>query len=194
MINTLLQALELKDEKRTGWQLRNIEDPESVADHSWNTSFLCLLHAEEENIELEHALKLAIVHDLPEAKVGDTAKRARDIDQELSDDQKKKLEYKAGRFFAKNLGEPEIQKLFEEYQNRETDAAKFVKDMDLIDMCLQALKYEKEQRYDKEEENENFEEHEDLDEFFATTDPRLNTETGRQLFEEIKQKYEEAKG
>lgn len=30
----LLNALKLKDETRTGWELRNIEQPESVADHT----------------------------------------------------------------------------------------------------------------------------------------------------------------
>lgn len=194
MLNTLLQALELKDEKRTGWQLRNIKDPESVAAHSWGVSLLCMLYAEEEDVEPEHALKLATVHDLPEAKTGDTATRARKADQELTDTQKKKLEYKAGKFFADKLETPEIQKCFEEYQRKETKAAWFVSDMDKIDMCLQALKYEKQGRYDKETSNEELEEYEDLDEFFATAEPRLKTETGRQLFEEIKQEYEEAKG
>jgi putative hydrolase of HD superfamily len=65
--------------------------------------------------------------------------------------------------------------------------------MDLIDMCLQALKYEKQSRYDPEEENENFHKYDNLDEFFATTEPRLNTDTGEKLFWGIKERYEEVR-
>ena len=35
--------------------------------------------------------------------------------------------------------------------------------------------------------------HDNIDEFFATTEPRLNTETAKQLFEEVKDKYEKVK-
>jgi len=66
-------------------------------------------------------------------------------------------------------------------------------DMDMIDMCLTALKYEKQKRYDPEEDNDNFKEYDNLDEFFATTEPRLTTEIGKQLFQNIRQRYEQAK-
>ena len=34
-IEALARAYALKDETRTGWQLREVEDPESVAAHTW---------------------------------------------------------------------------------------------------------------------------------------------------------------
>jgi len=43
-IDFLLKAIELKDENRTGWELRNIENPESVAGHSWGTAILTMVH------------------------------------------------------------------------------------------------------------------------------------------------------
>lgn len=63
--------------------------------------------------------------------------------------------------------------------------------MDLIDNCLQALKYERQDRYDGEEGNENFTEYEHLDEFFATAEPRIRTNTGKSLFTEIKSQYDQ---
>ena len=60
-------------------------------------------------------------------------------------------------------------------------------------VCYIALKYEKENRYDPEEENENFQEYDDLDEFFATSEPRITTLKGQELFREIKERYEQAK-
>lgn len=60
--------------------------------------------------------------------------------------------------------------------------------MDLIDMCLQALVYEAEGRYDPDHEFESA--YDDLDEFFATAEPRLTTDVGRDLFERIHARYE----
>lgn len=193
-IDFLLKALELKDEKRTGWELRNIEDPESVADHSWSTAFLTLVYGmKEENIDTDHAIKIALVHDLAEAETGDIATRAKDVDQGKSENEKNELEHHFFEKLTDTLGDDNIRELWKEYEQKKTDEARFVKDMDKVELCLQALKYEIKERYDSEEENENFQEYNNLDEFFATTKPRINTSTGKQLFQEIRQRYEEAK-
>lgn len=193
-IDFLLTSMELKDEKRTGWELRNIEDPESVADHSWSTAFLTLIYAmKEENIDADHCLRIAIVHDLAEAETGDIARRAQDAEQRTSEEEKNKLEHNFFQNISEVLEDDHIEELWKEYEQKETNEAKFVKDMDKIELCLQALKYEIDQRYNPEEENENFQEYDNLDEFFVTTEPMLNTSTGKQLFQEIRERYEEAK-
>jgi len=193
-IDFLLKALELKDENRTGWELRNIEDPESVADHAWSAAFLTLVYGiKEENIDADHAVKIALVHDLAEAETGDIATRAQDADQGTSEEEKNKLEHHFFENLEETLEDDNIRALWKDYEQKETDEARFVKDMDKIELCLQALKYELQQRYDPEEENENFQEHDNLDEFFVTTEPRINTSTGKQLFQKIRQRYEDAK-
>lgn len=192
-IDFLLKALDLKDEKRTGWELRNIEHPESVADHSWSVALLCLVYSDQEDIETDKCLRMALIHDLAESQTGDLVTRADSEMQQVDKDDKHSMELAVMNQISSGLENKEIMDVWKEYEERETPEAKFVKDMDMIDMCLTALKYEKQQRYDPEEENENFQEYDNLDEFFATTRPRLNTETGKQLFEELKQRYEEAK-
>lgn len=72
--------------------------------------------------------------------------------------------------------------------------AQFVKEMDLVDNCLQALKYERQNRYDEAEANDHFTEFENLDEFFATAGPRFQTEVGQNLFERIQSEYERELG
>ncbi|PSH02311.1 MAG: phosphohydrolase [Nanohaloarchaea archaeon QH_8_44_6] len=191
-IEGLITVLNLKDEKRTGWQLRNIEDPESVADHSWGVALLTLIYSEKVDINEEKALKMALIHDIAEAETGDFVTRKVDDKQEIEKEEKEKLEKEAVEKLSGLLGE-ELEEIWMEYEERETDEAKFVKDMDLIDMCLTALKYEKENRYNPEEENEDFQEYENLDEFFATTKPRITTLKGQKLFREIEDKYQEAK-
>ena len=191
MIDTLLEIYDLKDEKRTGWQLRNIEDPESVAAHSWGVAFLALNYMPDD-LDSEKVLKLAVIHDIAEAEVGDIAKRAVDVENKISEEEKEELERAKAEDYSEQLGRF-VSDNWKEYQERNTEEARFVKDIDLIDMCLQALKYEKQQRYDPEEENKNFQQYENMDEFFATTKPRLNTEKGKKLFQEIQGRYKEVK-
>ncbi|MFT4892711.1 MAG: putative hydrolase of HD superfamily [Candidatus Nanohaloarchaea archaeon] len=191
-LSALMKVLNLKDEKRTGWELRNIQDPESVADHSWSTAFLTLIYAEKEEVDRDKALRIALIHDLGEAEIGDIAHRAVDAEQEMEASEKSRLERETVEEISSNTDE-DIIDLWKEYEERKTREAIFVKDMDMIDMCLQALKYESQERYDPEEDNENFQEYDDLDEFFATTEPRLKTDTGKQLFKQIREKYRKAR-
>jgi len=193
--DALLEALELKDELRTGWVLRKIDTPESVAAHTWGMATLCLLYAAQagDAVDRDRAISMALVHDLAEARTGDIATRADDEHQRISDEEKTARE----RAAVAELLEPfdadadgEFRSLWEAYEARETPTAQFVKDMDLIDNCLQALKYERGNRYGDAEENDAFSQYENLDEFFATAAPRLHTEIGERLFEGIKTRYE----
>lgn len=187
-IQSLLAALRLKDETRTGWELRGIEDPESVADHTWGVALLSLTYAEEAGVDPDRAVRLALLHDLPEAVTGDVATRADDADQTVGSAEKRRREAAAiERFEPLDVG---LGEAWEAYEARDTDCARFVKDMDLVEMCLQALYYEREGRYDRDAENPEFEEYDHLDEFFATAEPRLSTDVGRRLYREIRDRYE----
>ena len=83
-LDTLLTLYRLKDETRTGWEIRGVVDPESVADHSWATALLCLLYAEEAGVNRDHAVAMALVHDLAESITGDVATRVHDADRAVS--------------------------------------------------------------------------------------------------------------
>ncbi|ELY47929.1 MULTISPECIES: HD domain-containing protein [Natronorubrum] len=191
-LDSLLELLELKDELRTGWVLRGIESPESVAAHTWGTATLCLFYADRADVDRDRAVSMALVHDLAEARTGDIPTRAADVDdtQELSSDEKERLERAAITDLLEPFETDEWLSLWEEYEARETPTAQFVKDMDLLDNCLQALQYEREDRYDETEPNDAFTEYENLDEFFATAAPRLTTSVGKLLFEQVKTRYE----
>ena len=62
--------LGLKDVLRQGWVNAGVQSPESVAAHSWGMAILALKLCPA-NLNLEHVLKLCLVHDLPEVIVGD---------------------------------------------------------------------------------------------------------------------------
>lgn len=195
-LDALLAALALKDERRTGWQLRGVEDPESVAAHSWGVAYLCLLYADRAGVDAERALRLAVLHDLAEAETGDVPTRVDESKQPLGAAEKLAAERAAIDDLLAPF-DPDHETSWVEYEERDhredDETALFVKDMDLVDMCLQALFYEREGRYDADAENPHFEAFDDLDEFFATAEPRLRTEVGRDLFDAIRERYERVK-
>lgn len=69
----------LKTNKRTGWELRKIPQVESVADHMYRMSVMSLVLSSlcnsdddtGETLDANRCVKIALVHDLAEAIVGD---------------------------------------------------------------------------------------------------------------------------
>jgi putative hydrolase of HD superfamily len=135
MQQQLIELLGLKDVTRAGWQQVGIENPESVASHSWGMSALALGLCPK-NLDLGKVLSLGIVHDIPEIIVGD-------LTPEDDCTNKAKDEHIAMSEIA-----PQWLHLFEEYEAGETDEAKFVKQIDKLDMALQAIVYRTEQGVD----------------------------------------------
>jgi putative hydrolase of HD superfamily len=192
MFDALIEAYRLKDESRTGWQLRGVGHPESVADHSWGTAYLVLLYADEADVDRSRAIEIALVHDLAEARTGDVATRVARMNNRDHADEKARREREAiGRLLSGYTPQRanRVLGLWNEYEDRATPEARFVREMNLIDMCLQAYLYESERRYDVDLPNEHFPDFEGLDEFFATTLPRLQTGIGERLFHEIVDAY-----
>ncbi|AHG03166.1 phosphohydrolase [Halobacterium sp. DL1] len=191
-VEALLTAYRLKDEGRTGWQLRNVEDPESVAGHSWGVALLTLAYAGDAGVDADRALRLAVLHDVGEAELGDVPTRADpDHQPDVSPEEKERRERETVETLAGALGD-DVLADWTAYEERETPEARFVKDMDLVDMCVQALYYEREGRYDPDADDA-FTEYDRLDEFFATAEPRLSTAVGRDLFDRLRAAYEDAK-
>lgn len=193
MLDSFIRALKLKDEIRSGWVLRGVSAPESVADHSWGTAYLCMLYAAEARVDRARAVEIAVVHDLAEVITGDLATRVALMSNEDLVAAKRRRESAAmdellGRGSVGTAAE--LRELWEEYEESATPVARFVRDMNLIDMCAQAVVYEEGGRYDPEVENRHFPDFQGMDEFFATTRPRLSTPVGRKLFDQLCARYE----
>ncbi len=84
--------------------------------------------------------------------------------------------------------------LWHAYEERADAEAVFVRDMNLIDMCLQALRYEREARYDASVLIASRDSHRHLDEFFLSAEKRLSTPLAERLFTSIKAQYGLARG
>lgn len=185
-------AYRLKDEPRVGWVMHGVAGPESVAAHSWGTAYLCLLFAADAGVDLGRALAIALVHDLAEATTGDFAARAAATDRPVSEAEKARLERDA----IADLLPPRqaaLHELWRAYEDRADPAARFVRDMNLIDMCLQALLYEREARYDADVQVPSEGGHRHLDEFFLSAEWRLEGEVAKRLFDSVRLEYEKAR-
>lgn len=133
--------LNLKKLRRTGWQLRGIRDCESLADHCFGTALLTLMLAPfVEGLDRDRAVRLALVHELGECRVGDIPFPALAYLKGKSE-----AELAAVTDVLAPLGEPgeEYRKLFVEFEDKSSREARFVRAIDKLEMLVTALEYEK---------------------------------------------------
>ena len=65
------EAGSLKRTTRTGWALARMANRESVADHSFRTALIAMTLASMVGADPDVAATIALLHDLPEARLGD---------------------------------------------------------------------------------------------------------------------------
>ncbi|MEU4428347.1 HD domain-containing protein [Actinoplanes sp. NPDC024001] len=65
------EAGTLKRTARSGWALARMANRESVADHSFRTALIAMTLAAMAGADPDRAATLALLHDLPEARLGD---------------------------------------------------------------------------------------------------------------------------
>ena len=139
MIDFLAQISQLKITKRTGWVNSEIPNPESISDHMYRMAIIAMLIKDKE-IDKDRLLKIALVHDIAEAIVGDI------VPGVMSDRSKYELELngisKLQALLPKEDGDM-IKELWTEYELAETREAKLCKDIDKYEMIQQCYEYEK---------------------------------------------------
>jgi putative hydrolase of HD superfamily len=150
MISTLIELQRLKGLERTGWMLRGLPaGAESVADHSYGVVVASMLLADEMiargvKINVERVLRMAVLHDWAEARVGDMPRTAtryfgadarRLAERAAFDDMVSPL--KAGGVATMYA------KLHEDYEERASLEARLVKAADVIDLLVQTLAFER---------------------------------------------------
>lgn len=132
-LDPLLEALNLKALPRAGWVRKGVARPESVAAHSWGIAWLVLALAPED-VDRGRALAYAALHDLPEVRVGDLTP----VDG-VPPAEKRAREQEAMAGLAQH--HPELLALWEAYEAQADREARFVRELDRLDMALQALAY-----------------------------------------------------
>ena len=83
-------AANLKKISRQGWiDKLSLDNPESVADHSYSMAVISMVISDLENYNSEKIIKMVLLHDLAESKIGDYTP------EQLSSEKKNKLENNA---------------------------------------------------------------------------------------------------
>ena len=77
LLDSLLEVQALDRLPRTGYALRGVSNPESIAEHSFHLALLIWAVAPQvPEVDLARALELALVHDLAEIRIGDLPRTA----------------------------------------------------------------------------------------------------------------------
>ncbi|MBN2067306.1 MAG: HD domain-containing protein, partial [Candidatus Diapherotrites archaeon] len=136
----------------------------------------------EKKLDVCKAVKIALVHDLPEAICGDIASRAKEQDQAVSNKEKHRIEEKALDEILKELDKEtgkEISGLWHDLEERKSREAKLVSELDRLEAIFQAVEYEK---------SGNFEV--SLQEFYDYADARVKSKNLREIFEALMKEKE----
>ena len=107
-----------------------VDKPESIADHMYRMSLMAMVAAKEmPGLDQNRCVKLALIHDLAEAIVGDITPH-----DPVSKEEKAKMEAdamaKIRDMLGDSLGGEEVEALWHEYEDQVTDEAKLLKDLD----------------------------------------------------------------
>jgi putative hydrolase of HD superfamily len=149
MLSILTDLQRLKRLDRTGWVLRGLAPgAESVAAHSFGVACAAMMLADEvraRGVELnvERVVRLALLHDLAEARTGDMP---RTMAKYYGEAARRKAEGAAfGDLIAGLEGElkDEYKCLHAEYEGRASVEARLVKAADIVDLLAQALAFER---------------------------------------------------
>jgi putative hydrolase of HD superfamily len=148
MISLLIELQRLKNLDRTGWTLRGLPPgTESVAAHSFGVGVTAMLFADQLAargiaIDSGRMLRMALLHDWSETRVGDMPRTAT---QYFGSEVRKNAERAAFADIVGGLeaGESTYRELFEDYEQRASLEARLVKAADVVDLLVQVLALER---------------------------------------------------
>lgn len=172
LVRTYVHANQLKHLYRQGWLRAGVgrELCESVADHSYGVALLAMLLADQlaPELDTERLLRMALLHDLGEAHVGDITP-AMGITKQV----KVERERRAVQTVLAGLPAADVYlELWDAYEACACPESRFIKAIDRFEMALQARIYEGETGLD-------------LTEFYQSAAPYLQGPDFSDLFQKL---------
>lgn len=139
ILNFFYTSSNLKKIPRQGWiDKLSTNNPESVADHTFSMAILGMILSDLEKYDTEKILKMILLHDLAESITGDIAPG------KISNVEKILLENNTMKKILEDVPrslQKQYDKLWKDYQNGTSEEAKFVHQLDKLEMALQAKIY-----------------------------------------------------
>ncbi|KAK2963178.1 putative metal-dependent phosphohydrolase [Blattamonas nauphoetae] len=140
LLHFLHTISQLKNLPRTGWVGR-VQNPETVSSHIFRTALLPLV-LNEPTLDVNKCVKMGLLHDLAESLIGDlTPDQAATVN-------KHELEKQGFQQLVSDLPDPiskDFLDLWLEFEEGTTPEARFMKEIDKLEMVLQAREYETDQ-------------------------------------------------
>ncbi|MFE3584667.1 HD domain-containing protein [Streptomyces vinaceus] len=164
----LYEAGTLKHTRRTGWWMAGVNDPESVAEHSWRASLIASVIAKLEGADPARAAFLAVWHDTQETRTGDVNHLGKKY-APAGDPQAVTADQTAGM---PDVLASAIRELVAEYEAQDSPEAVCARDADKLECMLQGIEY-KAQGYESAQR------------WIDNSRARLSTETGQRLADEL---------
>ncbi len=133
---TAKDLLRLKRTLRTGWDYYGYGPPETVAAHTFGVAVLTLLlgqllRQKGQELDLERALIMALIHEAGEARIGDLHLEARRWIGEAVDLGEQRAAQEV-------LQDPDLQGLYQEFHEAQTLEARLVHVADKLELLLEA--------------------------------------------------------
>ncbi len=128
----------LKRIKRTGWMIRGVPEPETVAEHTYRAALLGYILAKIQGANAERVMIMLLIHDLAESIIGDIIPEA---EQYLN---KEEAEKSAMEQILTNLDEDiskELMGIYLEFMEGTTLEARIARKADKMEMSFQAREY-----------------------------------------------------
>lgn len=134
------RLLALKLLPRTGWLQRGVAQPESIAEHTFGVATLALLVGDSvPDIRRERLLVMALLHDLAEAVIGDLPHAARNyLGKATKDDAERRA---LADLLAPLPACDAYMQVWDEYTQRTSREARLLKQLDRLEMLIQAVAY-----------------------------------------------------
>lgn len=170
-LRILLEAGLLKRVRRSGWWVVGIDDPETVAEHSFRAGLIGYFLAKKEGVDAYKVLVMTLFNDLHEARINDLHKMGqRYIDFPAA-------EKKVFKEQVRGLDSPlraELERLRFELDEQTSREAVVARDADILECLLQAKEYQAQGRVLAKN-------------FFKKAPACLKTKSARLLWKSIKQ-------
>lgn len=134
----LFETGTLKNQRRTGWWVAGVRDPESVAEHSWRTALIASVLASMAGADPAGAALIAVWHDTGETRTGDLHHLAqkylesRPDARDIAADQAEGTPGPVGAM---------VRSAVAAYEEQDTPEARCAKDADKLECLIQAVEY-----------------------------------------------------
>ena len=138
----------LKTTKREGWRRFGINHGESIADHMYRMSIITMLcpSSLSSKLDIPRCTKMALVHDMAEALVGDITPVDGVLKTEKNRREAATMDYICDDLLGNvegGMSGREVREVWQEYEDGQTLESRFVHDVDKIELVLQMVEYEK---------------------------------------------------